>query len=107
MSYITQPKHSGLYNTIRKNYGIHVLRSLRYCVKSIRKTARTDQHLIFNQQCQRYRVIPKCLRTPLPVRTAEGFRIAQRTAFQYLSARISELHKRQKRQLQHELINTS
>ena len=89
------------------------MRSLRYYVKSIQKIAKTDQHLIFNQRCRRYRVIPKCLRTPPPVRTAEGFRIAQRTAFQYLSARISELHKKkrhlendcyfQKRQLQHEL----
>ena len=77
---------------IQKEYGLHVFKFLRVYIKSVRKISRTNEHIIFNQRCRRYKIIPKCLRARPAVRTSNGYQIAQQTAFKYLSARIEDCH---------------
>ena len=87
---INKPKHSGLYNMIRKEYGLHVYKFLRVYIKSVKKISRTNEHIIFNQCCQRYKIIPKCLRAR-PSLVSQPFRLWRKGLVNCLQATCNSL----------------
>ena len=63
------------------------------------KLARYKNHSIFNLRCKKLQLIPPSLRVSCPVRTREGFRIADRAGHAFVRERL-KCSERQKRKLE-------
>ena len=87
---ITLPNHSGLFSIVKCTYGLQILQLLRIYIKTLKKTSSINEHIIFNQRCRRYHILPSHVQIKPPVRTALGYRIVQDCAFKFLSACIRD-----------------
>ena len=93
MSTMSSPDHTGIYLEIRRSYGEETMRHSRRYINTSLKITRQHQHITFNNRCKRYQVIPRSLRVKALVNTEEGRRIAVRTSFRFLYARVRECYR--------------
>ena len=80
------PSHTGLFAFIREQYHEDTLRSTHRLVNTSKRLARHYQHLVCNNRCRRYSLIPRHLQTRPIVNSVEGLRLAQKYSRQALSA---------------------
>jgi len=52
------PSHTGLFAFIREQYDEDTLRSTRRLVNTSKRLVGHYQHLVFNNKCRRYSLIP-------------------------------------------------
>jgi len=88
-----EPRSSSIFTDIRC-FGHQASKIADNICKDHVQLANTQEQLIFNIRCKKYKVIPKSLRMKPPIRTPEGFRISKHTSLQYLKAYISNCHYR-------------
>ena len=98
-----QPSRTSFFNNMKESYGKQILLAARYYLKTSTKIARLQQHTAFNRRCRHYRLLPRCLRVKLLVRTAEGYKIAGSASPKFLAARIQDCYYKT-RQLEHDLF---
>ena len=60
--------------------------------RTLCRKARWKNHHVFSLRCRDEGIIPASLRVRTPVRTREGYRIAERASRAFLSARIQQSH---------------
>ena len=86
------PSHSGLFKRIREDNGVEALQPARHYANTACKISRTYQHM----RCRRYQLLPRSLEVKPLMPTAQGRRIAQRTGFQFLAARVQHCYSKLK-----------
>ena len=87
-----------LNSYLREHYGSSTQKLVREHERSLHKRAHCSNHHIFSMRCRDKGVLPTSLRIRPPVKTREGYRIAEQASRASLSARIRETH-RSKRDL--------
>ena len=82
-----------LHSYLRERYGSSTQKLVREYERCLHKQARFNNHHIFNLRCRDEGVIPSSLKIVPPVRTAEGYRIAERASRAFLKARVHETYR--------------
>ena len=77
-----------IHKYISDTYGLEARRSIREFENALKRKACWENHHIFSLRCRDEGIIPQSLRIKTPVRTREGFRIAEKMSKAFLSARI-------------------
>ena len=88
-----------LHSLLRLRYGSSTQKLVRDLEKRLHKKARWDNHHIFNMRCRDEGLIPVSLRIKPPVRTSEGYRIAERASRAFLRARVWETYRKKREHL--------
>ena len=86
------PGLHSIFNLILLQYGKYTYKLFRYWTHNNLKLVKWKEHLFFNHRCQEMKLIPPSLFVKPLVNNSEGKRIAERTSFSFLKARISECH---------------
>ena len=80
------------HSYLRERYGSSTQKLVREHERSLHKRARCSNCHIFNMRCRDEGVIPPSLRIRPPVKTSEGYRIAEWVSRAFLSARTRETY---------------
>ena len=80
---------SSLKSDIRRRYGSATQRLVGEYERTLHKEARWKNHHVFSMRCRDEGAVPDSLRIKPPVKTREGYRIAERAGRAFLSARIN------------------
>ena len=86
-----QPRIS-LRDYISSKYDRETATTVRDFEKTLHKLARHKNHLIFNLRCSKSKILPPSLVIQPPIRTRNGYRIAERAGWQFLQERIRSTH---------------
>ena len=87
-----------LHSYLREYYGSSTQKLVREHERSLHKRARCSNHHIFSMKCRDEGVFPASFRIKPPVKTREGYRIAEQASRAFLSVRIHKTY-RSKRDL--------
>ena len=89
-----QPTEKPLKVYLRERYGSSTQKLVRQHENSLHRRAQCSNCHIFNMRCRDEGVIPASLRIKPPVKTRQGYRIAECASRAFLSARIRETYLR-------------
>ena len=99
MSTQATEKPKSLHSHLRHRYGSSTQKLVRDFERTLHKKARIDNHHIFNLRCRDEGAIPASLRIKPPVRTREGYKIAERASRAFLRARVRESYRKKREHL--------
>ena len=77
---------------IREDNGIEALQAVRHYANTACKISHTNQHIALKQRCRRHQLLPRSLEVKPLVPTTQGRRVAQRSGFQFLAARVQHCY---------------
>ena len=81
-----------LHSYLRERYGSSTQKLVQEYKRCLHRQAHFNNHHIFNPRCRDKGVIPPSFKIVPPVRTAEGYRIAERASRAFLKACIHETY---------------
>ena len=82
---------------MRDIYGVGTQKLMKTYERTLHKKARWSNHHIFSMRCRDEGLVPQSLKVRPPIRTKEGFRIAERASRAFLSARIRQSYREKTR----------